>query len=253
MWRQRLSACQKWPQVHLINKLSNIFFHKILYFVTFPQPLISRFNAQHIRRSNYSNHNMATPQGPPRPPGVGAPIMGGRPLNPEEIEKRMTEEAKKHGLTLEQFKQLQMAQQRQFIAEAAKHGMSPQQFMAMQQQKIQEEAAKAGMTPQEFIAMKQKEAIEAQRVAAQQAQQAQQNGQPPAQGQPQQAQAPQPGQPQLQRIDLNKPIEAKPDALAVAKFLRAQDLKCRTCIFDGQRRDMFKGMGLPRPFCLNIH
>lgn len=186
---------------------------------------------------------MATPQGPPRPPGVGAPIIGGRPLNPEEIERRMTEEAAKHGLTLEQFKQIQIMQQRRFEAEAAKHGMSPQQFMAMQQQKLQEEAAKAGMTPQEFIAMKQKEAIEAQRAAAAQAQQAQQNGQPPAQGQqPQQAQAPQPGQPQLQRIDLNKPVEAKPDALAVAKFLRAQDLKCRTCIFEGQRKDMFKGM-----------
>lgn len=182
---------------------------------------------------------MATPQGPPRPPGVGAPIVGGRPLNPEEIEKRMTEEAAKHGLTLEQFKQIQLVQQRRFEAEAAKHGMSPQQFMAMQQQKLQEEAQKLGMTPQEFIAMKQKEAVEAQRAAAQQAQQ---NGQSPAQGQPQQAQAPQPGQPQLQRIDLNKPVEAKPDALAVAKFLRAQDLKCRTCIFDGQRKDMFKGM-----------
>lgn len=181
---------------------------------------------------------MATPQGPPRAPGVGAPIVGGRPLNPEEIEKRMTEEAQKHGLTLEQFKQIQMAQQRRFEAEAAKHGMSPQEFMAMQQQKLQEEAAKAGLTPQQFIALKQKEAIEAQRAAAQQAQQ---NGQPPAQGQPQQTQAPQPGQPQLQRIDLNKPVEAKPDALAVAKFLRAQDLKCRTCIFDGQRKDMFKG------------
>lgn len=180
---------------------------------------------------------MTTPQGPPRPPGPGAPIVGGRPLNPEEIEKRMTEEAQKHGLTLEQFKQIQMIQQKRLEAEAAKLGMSPQQFLAMQQQKIAEEAAKVGMSPQQFIEMKKKEAIEAQRAA----QQAQQNGQPPSEQQ-QQAQAAQPGQPQLQRIDLNKPVEAKPDALAVAKFLRAQDLKCRTCIFDGQRRDMFKGM-----------
>lgn len=199
---------------------------------------------QHHRSVKYYRETMAAPQGPPRPPGSGAPIVGGRPLNqlsPEEIEKRMKEEAAKHGLTLDQFKQIQMMQQRRLEAEAAKHGMSPQQFMAMQQQKLQEEAAKLGMSPQDFIAMKQKEAVEAQRAAQQQAQQAQQNGQPPAQGQPQQTQAPQPGQPQLQRIDLNKPVEAKPDALAVAKFLRAQDLKCRTCIFDGQRKDMFKG------------
>lgn len=187
---------------------------------------------------------MAAPQGPPRPPGVGVPIVGGRQLNPQEVEQRMREEAQKHGLTLEQFKEIQMVQQRRLEAEAAKHGMSPQQFLAVQQQKLQEEAAKAGMTPQQFIAMKQKEAIGMQRMAAQQAQQAQKNGQPPAQAKQQpQGQGSPPGQ-QVQRIDLNKPIEAKPDALAVAKFLRSQDLKCRTCIFDGQRKDMFKGIWL---------
>ncbi|KAK5087004.1 Translocation protein S62 [Lithohypha guttulata] len=168
----------------------------------------------------------------------GGPFIGGRQVTPQEMEARMTEEAKKHGLTLEQFKQLQMIQQKRLEAEAAKAGMTPQQFIAMQQQRLQEEAAKAGMSPQQFLAMKQQEAIQAQRQAAQQAQQqGQQSQSPDANGQPPQ---PQPGQPQLQKIDLNKPVEPKPDALAVAKFLRSQDLKLRTCIFDGQRKEMFK-------------
>jgi translocation protein SEC62 len=40
---------------------------------------------------------------------------------------------------------------------------------------------------------------------------------------------------------VNANVEAKPEALAVAKFLRSQDLKTRTCIFNGERKDMFKG------------
>jgi len=148
----------------------------------------------------------------------------------------MAAEAKKHNLTLEQFKQIQMMQQKRLEAEAAKAGMTPQQFIMMQQKKLHEEAAKAGMSPQQFLAMKQQEAIQAQRQAQQQAQQ---GGQPPANGQP--GGPPKPGQPQMQRIDLNKPVEPKPDALAVAKYLRSQDLKLRSCIFDGQRKDMFKG------------
>lgn len=181
---------------------------------------------------------MAT-QGPPRPPGAQqGPFLGGRQLSPQEVEQRMAEEAQKHGLSLEQFKQIQMAQQQRLIQEAAKAGMTPQQFIQMQQQKLAEEAAKAGMTPQAYLQMKQQEAIQMQQQAQAQAQ-AQAQGQQPANGQP--PQGPQPGQPQLQRIDLTKPVEAKPDALAVAKFLRSQDLKLRTCVFDGQRKDMFKG------------
>ena len=166
-----------------------------------------------------------------------APILGGRQLNPQEIEQRMTEEAQKHGLSLEQFKQIQMAQQRQLEAAAAQAGMSPQQFIQMQQQRLIEEATKAGMSPQEFLAMKQQEAIQAQQAAQRQAQ-SQQQGEPPEGQQP----PPQPGQPQMQRIDLTKPMEAKPDALAIAKFLKNQDLKCRTCVFDHQRKEMFKGV-----------
>ena len=37
------------------------------------------------------------------------------------------------------------------------------------------------------------------------------------------------------------PGPPNPAALAVATFLKNQDLKMRTCILNGQRKDMFKG------------
>lgn len=131
----------------------------------------------------------------------------------------------------------------QLIAmEAQKRGMTIPQFQAFQRQQIETEAAKAGMTPQQFLQMKQEEARQQfarQQQAQQQAQQQQQGH-----GQPQQQQqrpgGPPPGQ-QVQHIPVNANVEVKPEALAVAKFLRAQDLKTRTCIFNGQRKDMFKG------------
>lgn len=63
------------------------------------------------------------------------------------------------------------------------------------------------------------------------------------QAQQQQAQAAQ--QQQQQPITPGPP---NPAALAVANFLRSQDLKLRTCILDGQRKDMFKG----KPLCNSI-
>lgn len=44
-----------------------------------------------------------------------------------------------------------------------------------------------------------------------------------------------------QQVAQAPPI-ASPEALAVAQFLRNQDLKSRTCILQGQRKDLFKGM-----------
>lgn len=38
------------------------------------------------------------------------------------------------------------------------------------------------------------------------------------------------------------PGPPNPAALAVANFLKSQDLKMRTCILNGQRKDMFKGV-----------
>ena len=127
--------------------------------------------------------------------------------------------------------------QQMMAAEAQRRGMTIEQLQAFNLQKIQEESARLGMSPQAFIQMKQKEAMEQHQ---KQQQQARQQGQPGApQGQPQAGA----GQPQSvqQQINLNQAIQAKPEALAIAKFLRSQNLKIRTCIFDGKRRDMFKG------------
>jgi translocation protein SEC62 len=131
--------------------------------------------------------------------------------------------------------------QQMIAMEAQKRGMTVPQFQAFQKQQIEQQAAAAGMSPQAFIQMKQAEARE-QFMKQQQA--AQQQGGQPQQGQPQgQVQQQQQNRPQQQQVNVpvNGTVEAKPEALAVAKFLRAQNLKTRTCIFNGQRKDMFKG------------
>lgn len=103
---------------------------------------------------------------------------------------------------------------------------TPEQIAAMQRQ-IAIDAEKNGMTVPEFIA-KLKEQAHAQQMAAQQ--QAAQGGQQQEQ-QEQQEQQQQP----------ITPGPPNPAALAVAAFLKGQDLKIRTCILNGQRKDMFKG------------
>lgn len=100
---------------------------------------------------------------------------------------------------------------------------SPEQIQQMQRQ-LATDAEKAGMTVPQFI-----EKLKAEAIAKQQAAHQQRMAQAQAAQQQQQQQQPiQPGPP-------------KPEALAVAKFLKSQDLKVRTCIFNGQRKDMFKG------------
>lgn len=146
-------------------------------------------------------------------------------------------------------------------------GMPPMQFppgqrpspeqIAMMQQQFAQEAAKQGLTPQQFAEKLRAHAM-AQRAAQMQAQQAQGQipAQAPSQPPPQQGQipppgagaAPQQGQPQQmaarpgQQVPIT-PGPPKPEALAVAKFLRAQDLKSRPCIFQEKRKDLFKGTG----------
>lgn len=100
---------------------------------------------------------------------------------------------------------------------------TPEQLQAIQRQ-VAIDAAKHGMTPEEFV-----KKMREQQIAAIRAQQAAQGGAQPQQGQPQQGQ-PQPIQ----------PGPPKPEALAIANFLKSQDLKPRTCILNGQRKDMFK-------------
>jgi len=101
-----------------------------------------------------------------------------------------------------------------------------EQIQAMQRQ-LAIDAQKNGMTVPQFV-----EKLKAQALAQQQAQQqaAQQKA-----AQQQQTQA----QQQHQPINPGPP---NPAALAVAKFLKSQDLKTRTCILNGERKDMFKGM-----------
>lgn len=130
--------------------------------------------------------------------------------------------------------------QQMIAMEAQKRGMTIPQFQAFQRQQIETEAAKAGMTPQQFVQMKQEEAR--QQFLRQQQQQQQAQAQSQGQGQPGQPGQPRPppGQ-QVQQIPVNSNVEPTPAALAVARFLRNQDLKTRTCIFNGERKDMFKG------------
>lgn len=102
---------------------------------------------------------------------------------------------------------------------------TPEQIAAFQRQ-LAIDAEKAGMTKEAFLQKMRQQAMMQQQMAQQRAQQAAQGGQPqPQQGQPQPIQ---PGPP-------------KPEALAIANFLKGQDLKPRTCILNGQRKDMFKG------------
>jgi translocation protein SEC62 len=99
------------------------------------------------------------------------------------------------------------------------------------QRQLAIDAEKNGMTVPEFV-----QKLREQQMAALKAQQAGQGGAQPQQGQPQQGQ-PQPQQGQPQPIQPGPP---KPEALAIANFLKNQDLKPRTCILNGQRKDMFK-------------
>ena len=124
--------------------------------------------------------------------------------------------------------------QKQLAAEAQKRGMTPQQFQAMQRKQLEDDAKKAGLTFDQYINRLKQQAFEnhqrQQQMMAQQQQAA--------------AQAP-PGQPQTQgqggqQVPIT-PNAPDPKALAVAKWLRGQDLKPRTCILNGQRKDLFRG------------
>ena len=131
----------------------------------------------------------------------------------------------------------QMAQiQQQIAEEARRQGLTIPEFQARQRQQIEAEAQRQGITPQELVQRHQQAFRE--QMAMQR--QGQANGQPP------QGQVPHQQQVHQQQIPVNPGAEAKPEALAVAKFLRSQDLKTRTVIMDEKRRDMFKGILGPR-------
>jgi translocation protein SEC62 len=138
--------------------------------------------------------------------------------------------------TPEQMRQMQQ----QFLAEAAKQGMTPEQFQEHQRQQLAADAAKQGLTVEQYINQLKKRAMQEHQLRQQQTQQ--QRAQAQAQGQGQdQAHQHQHQHQQTEKIPVNPGAAPKPEALAVAKFLRSQDLKTRTCILDGQRKEMFKG------------
>lgn len=102
---------------------------------------------------------------------------------------------------------------------------TPEQI-EMMKQKLAHDAEQAGMTIPEFLEeIKKQRQQQMEAMQRQQQMQAQQQQGGPQQGQPQPIQ---PGPP-------------NPVAIAMANFLRGQTLKPRTCIFNGQRKDMFKG------------
>lgn len=102
---------------------------------------------------------------------------------------------------------------------------TPQQIAAMRQQ-LAADAAKQGLSVDEYV-NKLKE--NAQHQHEQQQLQQQQEQQAAAAKRTEDPQSPvNPGAPD-------------PRGLAVANWLRSQELKSRTCILNGQRKDMFKG------------
>lgn len=114
---------------------------------------------------------------------------------------------------------------------------TPEQIRAMQAQ-IAAEAQKAGMSVPQYIEKVKAQAMQQHQMRQQMAQQQQQGqlqGGQPGQPRPPQQGGAQPGQ----QVPI-APGPPKPEALAVANFLRSQDLKARTCIFQEKRKDMFK-------------
>lgn len=129
-----------------------------------------------------------------------------------------------------------MQQMQQAMAtEAAKRGMTPEDFAKQQREQLTADAAKQGMTPEQYVAQ-----LRMRAMAAAQQQQRQASPQP---GQ-QQGQVQGQGQPTQQQVPVNPGGPPDPKAIAVATFLRSQDLKPRTCVLDGQRKDLFKGTSL---------
>ena len=124
---------------------------------------------------------------------------------------------------------------------------TPEQIQQMQR-RLAEDAQKAGMTVPQFIEHIKRQAQEQQmRMRA-----AQQPGQQPGASMSDGSHShPHPHQhphqhPHPQAGAAGRPVPItpgppNPKALAVAKFLRNQDLKPRTSILNGERKDMFKG------------
>jgi translocation protein SEC62 len=118
---------------------------------------------------------------------------------------------------------------------------SPEQIAQMQRQ-IAADAEAAGMTVPQFIEQLKRQAMEQQRMRQQMMQQQQAQG--GGHDHDHDHDHPHPHQHQQQQQGVAQPIvpgPPNPIALALAKFLRGQDLKPRTVILNGDRKDMFRG------------
>jgi len=133
------------------------------------------------------------------------------------------------------------AMQQQFAAEAQKKGMTPQEFANWQRQQLTADAAKQGLSVEQYVEKLKAQALQQHQQKLAQKQQQQQQQQQQQEQQSQQNNAVQQEQGQAnQQVPIN-PGAPDPSTLALAKWLRAQDLKSRTCILNGQRKDLFKG------------
>lgn len=137
----------------------------------------------------------------------------------------------------------QLAAIQQIAIEAKKRNMTPQQFHAWQRQQIENEAQKNGMNVEQYINHLKQQALE--------------NHQRQQQQLAQQQAAEKSGQPQVQQGSGGQQVPITPGApdpksLALAKWLRSQDLKTRTCILNGQRKDMFRGMPRGLHFVVSV-
>lgn len=135
----------------------------------------------------------------------------------------------------EQLAAMQQLQQ-QMANEAAKRGLTTEEFAKQQRDQLNADAAKQGLTTEQYVSQ-----LRARAIAAQQQQQRQAGSPGPQQQQGQQTQGQQ-GQTTTHQVPVNTGGPPDPKAIAVAKFLRSQNLKTRTCVMDGQRKDLFKGI-----------
>lgn len=139
---------------------------------------------------------------------------------------------------------------------------TPEQIAEIQR-RVAEDAQKAGMSVPDFIEHIKRQAMEQQRMRAQQQQQQQQHDHDDCDcghdhdddydddhhhdhdhddDDDEHEHGPNCNHDHHSRSQPITPGPPNPKALAVAKFLRGQDLKLRTCILNGERKDMFKGM-----------
>lgn len=128
--------------------------------------------------------------------------------------------------TPEQIEHMRQA----MTAEATRRGMTLEQFQAQQRAAIAEEAKAAGMTPQAYVAtLRAKALADMQRKSEANGETAPDSSTPPQESS------------QQQRIPIKNTGTPDPRALALAQWLRGQELKTRTCILGGERKDMFRG------------